>query len=91
MERGILALATPTLAGWCWVGWGWKKWKLDLYRQGESGDIYLSCEQNSASCRESPKGSYTHGFFLFGFGSPNRDTSISGLTLVKKVPCGGPK
>jgi hypothetical protein len=61
-----------------------------LQERGKWQYMY-SCEQNSASCRESPKDSYTHGFFLFGFGCGKRDCSVSGLALVKNVPCGGPK
>jgi hypothetical protein len=68
-----------------------KKVAFGPLQEGGKWHYVYGCEQNSVSCRESPKGSYTHGFFLFGLGCGKRDCSVSGLAFVKKVPCGGPK
>ena len=102
MERGILSPAAPALAGWSGAegGRGFQetalggceeKWKLGLYGGPNRRYIMYSCEQNSASCRESLRGSYTHGFFFFCFGGGKRFARSSSSRAVKKVPPGGPK
>jgi len=43
-------------------------------------------EQNSASRRESLRGSYTHDLFFFWPPSPNRAARVSGRRFVRNVP-----
>ena len=53
---------------------------------------YCCCrEQNSASCRENLRGSYTHDFLLCGHGAGKRCAKVNGSRAVKHVPWGGPK